>query len=390
MTAIRLAPALAVAIAAAFVVPSMSSAAGGNAGDDAILHASWRGFVSAYIAPDGAVRRPEHDDDTVSEGQAYAMLRAAWMNDRPVFDRVWQWTREHLIKAGDGNDGLLAWHWERSGGSGHVTDWNFASDADADYAFALILASRRWKPGDGGRAADGYLQEARRILALLLNRATAPDREGIVMWLPGSWADERAEHRGLVLNPSYFAPAWFRIFNEVTGDARWLQLADSSYVVLRAVCGRSSRSLRVVPDWIRWQSASEWTLRDDRDPVSSWDAVRVPWRVGTDRLWFHTQAARLFLDGCLEPLVRTQRSGLAVELTASGEIVGGRDHPLANAMYWFAVSAAAGRDRLIDRVRQHAVWAAGPSLSFGDGRHYYVDSLAYLPFLARTGRYAAR
>jgi hypothetical protein len=210
------------------------------------------------------------------------------------------------------------------------------------------------------------------------------------MWLPGSWADERAQQRGLVLNPSYFAPAWFRVFNEVTGDARWLQLADSSYIALRAVCGGSTGSLQVVPDWIRWQSASEWTLRDNREPVSSWDAVRVPWRIGTDRLWFHTRAAQSFVDVCLEPLVKKQRPALAVELTAKGDVGGGRDHPLANAMYWFALSNAADRDRLIDHVKQQAVWAGGPSVSFGDGRHYYVDSLAYLPFLARTGRYAAR
>jgi endoglucanase len=346
--------------------------------------------VSAYVDQDGRVRRPEHDDDTVSEGQAYTMLRAAWMNDRPMFDRVRRWTRLHLRRTGDASEGLLAWHWERSEGSGRVTDWNFASDADADYAFALILASRQWTAREGGRASDLYLEEARRMLALLIDRAAAPDRDGALMWLPGSWADERADHRGLVLNPSYFSPAWFRIFNQVTGDARWLQLANSSYVVLRAVCGGSNLSLPVVPDWIRWQSTSDWTLWRDGDPASAWDAVRVPWRVGTDRLWFHTPAAQSFLDACLEPLMKRQPSGLAVELTTTGDAVGGRDHPLANAMYWFALSGGAERDRLIDHVKQQAIWTGSRSVSFGDGRHYYVDSLAYLPFLARTGRYTAR
>ena len=40
------------------------------------------------VTQDGRVRRPESGDDTVSEGQAYLLLRAAWMDDRAAFDRI--------------------------------------------------------------------------------------------------------------------------------------------------------------------------------------------------------------------------------------------------------------------------------------------------------------
>jgi endoglucanase len=365
---------------AACLLPSVRAADRKRRSDDAILRASWAGFVSAYIGRDGRVRRPEQNDDTVSEGQAYAMLRAVWMDDRPVFERVLAWTRTHLRQEAPGGDGLLAWHWVPEGAAGHVADANFAADADADYAFALILASRRWGRG------DAYLQDARRVLAVLLARTTATDRDGVLLWLPGAWAGRQSSPDVVILNPSYFAPAWFRVFHDVTGDARWLRLADSSYMVLRAVCGGAG-ALPVVPDWIQWTSASNWTMWRERPPVSSWDAVRVPWRVGTDQLWFHTPTATAFIGACLAPLAARAPSALGVELASDGAVIGAPDHPLANAMYSFAREPTAERDRLLDHISQQARWSGDGSMSFGDGRHYYVDSLAYLPFLARRGRY---
>ena len=73
-------------------------ACGCGPADDALLARTWAGYRSRFIAPDGRVVRPEHGNDTVSEGQAYAMLRAAWMDDQATFDRVWHWTKERLSR----------------------------------------------------------------------------------------------------------------------------------------------------------------------------------------------------------------------------------------------------------------------------------------------------
>lgn len=369
------------ALAVVLFVPVPPTHPQARADDGAILQALWKGFVSTYVTPEGRVRRPEHGDDTVSEGQAYAMLRAVWMNDRAAFDRIWHWTRDHLGPAAGGEAGLLAWRWERD----RIADAHFAPDADADYAFALVLASRRWGARGVAGRTDSYLDEATRVLGLLLDHSVATDRDGTQLFLPGSWADRRDEGRGLVLNPSYFAPAWFRVFHDVTGDARWLQLADSSYLVLRAICGPgSTRALPVVPDWIQWESAADWSVWDERPAVSSWDAVRVPWRIGTDRMWF---------GGTADPQDRRtagpQDGVFSVDLSLSGEPLAHHDHPLANAMYWFALSDDTERDRLLARLRGQIVWKDDGTASFGESQ-YYVNSLAYLPFLAQSGQYGSR
>ena len=59
------------------------------------------------------------------------------------------------------------------------------------------------------------------------------------------------------------------------------------------------------------------------------------------------------------------------------------DHPLSNAMFAFALPGADERDRLLASVRP----LPPDQAFFGDADRYYVNSLAYLPFLARAGKY---
>jgi endoglucanase len=344
--------------------------------DDALLTASWATFRRAFITDEGRVVRPEHGGDTVSEGQAYALLRAAWMNDRPTFDRVWQWTRSHLQRRGQRWPALLAWTW--SPGSG-VTDWNVASDADADVALALLVAAGKWSSPD-----ESYRIAALAMLTDLVEHSAAVDEGGMKVFLPGAWADQRAVDGVVLLNPSYFAPASFRAFHQATGDRRWLELADSSYAVLQAVC-RARPALP--PDWVRWSSIEQWEPDAGARGRAGWDAVRVPWRIATDALWWQEPRAEEYLTRCIEPLVRSQlEGGLAVEYDELGRPRGPADHPLANALSAFGLSQSTDRDRLLARV-QHQVTRQGSDVYFGEPDRYYVNSLAWLPFLLRAGRY---
>src|SRR4051794_15467154 len=48
-----------------------------------------RAFLDEYVDGDGRVVRRDQGGDTVSEGQAYALLLAAVVDDRTRFDEVW-------------------------------------------------------------------------------------------------------------------------------------------------------------------------------------------------------------------------------------------------------------------------------------------------------------
>src|SRR5690242_4146357 len=104
-----------------------------------MLTDSWRGYKNYFIQEDGEVRRPR-EGDAISEGQANALLRAVVMGDRKTFDRILKWTEEHLSRKALG-DHLLSWHYK----NGSVQDKMPATDADIDYALALLLASEKWK-----------------------------------------------------------------------------------------------------------------------------------------------------------------------------------------------------------------------------------------------------
>ena len=59
-----------------------------QAEDQAELAAWWQQYKRAFVRPDGRVARPSHDGDTVSEGQAYALLSAVFLDDRRMFESV--------------------------------------------------------------------------------------------------------------------------------------------------------------------------------------------------------------------------------------------------------------------------------------------------------------
>jgi glycosyl hydrolase family 8 len=102
-------------------------------------------FLDHYELADGWVVRYDQGGDTVSEGQAYAMLVAAATGNQPRFEAARNWASSHLLRP----DGLMAWHW----GSGRVLDNEPAADADVVAAFAVFSAAGRfhqprWPGGD--------------------------------------------------------------------------------------------------------------------------------------------------------------------------------------------------------------------------------------------------
>ena len=66
----------------------------------------------------------------------------------------------------------------------------------------------------------------------------------------------------------------------------------------------------------------------------------------------------------------------------------GRSIRWRNALFSFSFDLPAERDALLARVRPHLVQQGG-DVFIGEADRYYVNSLAYLPFLARAGRYTA-
>lgn len=182
-------------------------------------------FLASYVEPDGRVTRPDHGDDTVSEGQGYGLLIAVGVGDAEAFDRIWTWTSENLQR----QDGLLAWRWD----DGAVVDEEPASDADLDTARALALAADRF---DEPR----YAEEATALGQAVLDLETAETDLGLVL-TAGPWTVTSP----WAINPSYPTPVATALLDELQPDERWAELDAGSRAANLALVGDGT----LPPDW---------------------------------------------------------------------------------------------------------------------------------------------
>lgn len=184
-----------------------------------------RSFLDAHVAADGRVVRTDQGGDTVSEGQAYALLVAVGLGDAATFESVWRWTEETLQRP----DGLLSWRWAE----GRVVDPSSASDADLDAARALVLAGQRF--GVGRYTAAGV-----RLGQAVLDHETVETAAGRVL-TAGQWATTEP----YAYNPSYASPGATAVLAAASGDPRWAELDAGSRTVTAALLDAAP----LPPDW---------------------------------------------------------------------------------------------------------------------------------------------
>lgn len=295
-------------------------------------------FLARYLAADGRVVRRDQGGDTVSEGQAYAMLLTATNGDRDRFRRVWQWTRTHLQRP----DRLLAYRWR----AGAVTDPQPAADADLDAAHALLIAGRRFRE-------PGLRRAGVRIGRSILAHETMPTSIGPVL-IAGPWAAGQG-----IVNPSYFSPAAFRELARATGRRRWSQLEFSSY---RIVDELTANPPDLPPDWARVDGSGHALPRNapsGESPRFGFEALRVPIRMagaGTD--YGRGLAARIWhFFSALAPAAIAPVYGLD-----GRPLTGGRH---AAMLAGGAASAAAARD-----AREPSLMAEATAIDGGSPTYY--------------------
>lgn len=250
---------------------------------------SWNHYRDNFIYSYGQVIDPQRDV-TTSEGQSYAMLRAALMNDREAFLGLWLWTQhklQHRVQ-----DELFSWSWF----DGRQLDTNNATDADLDIALALIFASKMFDEPE-------YLNDAREIIADIWKQ-TVVEIRGRYYLLPMEKNSARRGN-GYLLNPSYFSPAHYRLFAKIDDnpDRNWIKLADDSYFILERLSNRAGNISNLPPNWATVDMfdgslgfAGQHISIDENVDDFGFDAFRVFWRVALDVEWYDSTAGRAYLQ----------------------------------------------------------------------------------------------
>ncbi len=344
------------------------------------LERTWEAYRHTFLVA-GRVIRPTRDNDTVSEGQAYAMLRAVWIDDQDTFDACYQWTEAHLSRQDRFGDHLLAWHYGRVPGKAYqVLDWNAAADADLDYALALLLADRRWgRPTIG--ALDAYRKKALAVAADILRLEVTELANGELLLLPWPNTDSGVEPPFLI-NASYFSPGHYHAFAQATGDERWTRLASSTYAQLDRLTASlgDTPGVGLVPDWSRITAAGRFRPSPKRGTAASWDAFRIWWRLRLDLELSGSAKARRLLRGHLIPFLRRTLDGrdprVHIEYDYDGSVRNPYESPAALGLYaWSLDGLAPGIAGVLrQRLGEYRLQSGGLYEPVDD---YYVNSWAW-------------
>ncbi len=222
-----------------------------------IVQTAYTNWKTAFY--DGTkIIRPENGNDTVSEGIGYGMLIGVYMNDQPMFDTLWTYAKAHPSGK---NDGLMTWC--IPAGSGSCSGANSATDGDEDIAYALLMASQQWS---GGTYSSDAMTMIKNILAHDVSGGILEGGDGF--------------NNTNELDPSYFAPSYYRTFAtfDSADSAAWMALVDKTYAILASASG----SYGLVPNWVN-QSGTGITVTNAMvDPYFGYDACRIPFRIGMD------------------------------------------------------------------------------------------------------------
>lgn len=235
------------------------------------LQSKWSGWQQRFLTAEGFVidPSPAGGGKMVSEGLGYGMLMALIFDDQITFDKIFS-----AVKKIQKQDKLFGWQV-------NGRDVNSAADADEDIAAALVFAATKWEN-------KIYLDKAREIISAIWEKEVH-ETNGRLVLLPSDNQSDFIKPAGIIINPSYFSPAWYRVFAKIDPKHNWNKLAEDSLEILNKVQEKFGQPI----DWCyaKVNSKGEITVEEvpggqfglpPRTKIFGFDAVRVPLRLSFD------------------------------------------------------------------------------------------------------------
>lgn len=311
-------------------------------------------WTTKYLQECNGNVRPGVDplSKSLVEAQGFAMVAAAYMGDKENFDKLYGYYQAKLTSSGCG---LMGWKQTCDGWE----DQGAATDGDIDVASGLVVANWQWPD-------DGYDVEAKTVLTTL--KKMIVDCDGKLALYPGCsggspWGGCNET------DISYYSPAFFRYFAEVSGDADWSKLADDTHLIRDAAANATTG---LVPDW---QSVSGTAGAGSRKGYYSFDAIRAPYKQALDYLWNGNESA-----GAFSKKITTWAYGVGVGSIKDGYQLNGTpegsSHNLA-VVGSLAVAAMANSQEVLDAFVEE-------SIKLRDD-YWYSGYLGNLYLLAMSG-----
>lgn len=281
------------------------------------LENTWLGIKQRNIDPYTikCIHRPnsETPNDCVSEGIGYGMIVALYSNDQEYFDKIWETGEKYMWNG--------KWYDWRIDENGQKTATGAAVDAEEDIAFALISAQKRvnkkeWKPHHN----PTYEERAQNILDSMWNNQMISAGKNVN---PGAgWGYDQ------FVNPGYFAPAWYKIFQEFDNKQHdWKTVIDNCYNIILNNIGFNNG---LIPDWTdihgQFYNGNLGYNAYGQGKYLYKDAIRIFWRLSTDYLWYKDERALKFLNNSYKFISNKGGSKACNFYQMNGELVPAKDN----------------------------------------------------------------
>jgi endo-1,4-beta-D-glucanase Y len=362
------------------------------------LYGAWQYYKTNFIASNGLVVHKRHDNngnvigtnEAVSEGIGYGMLLALLVDDQPAFNKIFEAGNKYM------SNGTVykPWsvRWDANNPNSVQTASNgagAATDADLDIALALIFANKLVEK----KVWTNYDYKTRALALVKAIRNTMTQNDYL---LPGdSWGGNALSN----LNPSYFAVAWMKVFDKFQTEVSFKSVIDKCYQVIQS-CPRYN--VGQVPDWCTTSGAESGSTRGMLN-----DAVRVPWRIAMDALWYGDSRA---IEYCKKTkgTLSLYNNAETVEFveqfaqySSSGSPIADTKQSCNNVAMWACAVLGAKEAgytekalswKVVGKILEYDNSSTTLPIPFGskawsDEDYYYKQSLALLGFATLTGQF---
>jgi endo-1,4-beta-D-glucanase Y len=324
-----------------------------------------RGFVRV-LRPDS----PGEIDTSNSEGTAYGMLLAVAMNDPATFDGLWNYSQLFL----DSN-GLMNWEIDPNGDGPTSEGSGAATDADEDMAYALLWADARW--GGKGTLSSSYHDLAVKQINAIWSAEVDHTRNDALS--PGDQFGGAS-----IVDISYFAPSYYRLFATASGQSGWNDVVDTSYTIIAASLSTANGNATngLVPAWCT--PSGELQAPSGKPTNYQLDSCRTPFRIAEDYCFYNEPRAKAYLEK-----ISAFYAGVGAANIVDGYDLNGTPDPSHTTVHQsaaFVGPAAVGAmsDPTFDTLRDQA-YAGVATLMELDGTTYYTESWTALSLVVLTG-----
>lgn len=216
---------------------------------------------------------------TVSEGQAYGMIMAAYFGDKEFFDKL---LVVYNFPAFQTRNKLMHWRVLCD-----VVDGSWcATDADQDAALALLVAYEQW--GD-----VSYKNRALEVIKAMREHVLYPiNYDSEIKWQMRIGDNDTNPPTNAGVITDYYSPAYYRVYAEYEGNKQiWDEHRVSGQAYLKRNVDRLGPTTGInskiaYPDGSATPGQCAKTGQWGNPCTYNWDASRTPWRQALDYAWY--------------------------------------------------------------------------------------------------------